>query len=418
MTSSSARTSSLSRGALAALIASLSAVGPFSIDAYLPSMAEIQKVMHASPYIVQLTLTAYMGPFAIMTLWHGAISDAVGRRVVVLWGMALFALASLACAFAQTIEMLLIFRVLQGATAGAGMVVGRAIVRDRFHGADAQRLMSQISLAFAMAPAVAPVIGGWLQAGFGWRSVFVFLVFYSATVWLLCRSSLPETLARELRRPLHPGYLVRSYWNVLTSLRFLSICTGSTFCFAGIFIYVTAAPVFLMRHLGVSSTGFLWLFGPITCGMAAGAWISGRVAGRLLPGSTLAWALGLMGLAAAGNLWFHSVRQPTLPWSVVPLFFYAIGMALAFPTLVILALDLFPNQRGLAASCQGFIQTGGGALVALVAPFVWDSARFLAIAQVGSAAIAAACVVAYRWRHKFVAQAQTRPSFMESEPAI
>lgn len=356
---------------LAALLASLAAVGPFSIDAYLPSMGEIARVLHASPNAVQLTLTAYMAPFALMMLWHGAISDALGRRPVILWGMGLFALASLACACAQSIEMLLVFRALQGMTAGAGMVVGRAIVRDRFHGPDAQRVMSQVSLTFAIAPAVAPVIGGWLEVWFGWRAIFFFIVLFSAAMWLLCRSILPETLPAEHRQSLHPVYLMKTYWKVLTSLRFVAASLALMFNFSGIFIYITSAPVFLMQHLGVSATGFLWLFGPITVGMAIGSWTSTRTAGRLHPVRTIAWGYGLMGVAAIGDLLFNLLHPPMLPWSVVPLFFYAIGMSLTFPSLTLLALDLFPKQRGLAASCQSFITTGGAALNAVLAPLVW-----------------------------------------------
>jgi DHA1 family bicyclomycin/chloramphenicol resistance-like MFS transporter len=397
MASSHPTQSSTTSGGLPLLLASLSAIGPFSIDAYLPSMGEIQTVMHTSPYALQMTLTAYMGPFALMTLWHGAISDAVGRRRVVLWGMALFALASIACACAQNIAMLLVFRALQGATAGAGMVVGRAIVRDRFHGPDAQRVMSQVSMTFALAPAIAPVIGGWLQSAFGWRSVFFFLVLYSGVIWLICRRILPETLPREKRQTLHPIYLLKAYWTVLSSPRFLAVCLGSTFCFAGLFLYVAAAPEFLMHQLGIASTGFFWLFGPLTVGMALGAWLSGRFAGRISPTRTLSWGVGCMGAAAAGNLWFHRVHPPVLPWSLTPIMLYSFGMALAFPTLTLLALDLFPEQRGLAASCQSFISTGGAALVAVFAPLVWATSLSLATSQLAAVAIALVFVAVY-WR--------------------
>lgn len=382
---------------LAALLASLSALGPFSIDAYLPSMGAIQQSLQTTPYSLQMTLTAYMVPFAIMTLWHGAISDAVGRRTVVLWGMALFAISSIGCAFAWDIGTLLFFRALQGATAGAGMVVGRAIVRDRFQGAQAQRVMSQVSMTFAIAPAVAPVVGGWLQEVFGWRSIFLFLVLYSTLIWFLCRAILPETLPLENRRSLQPGYLLRSYARTLTSLPFLGVCLAGTFSFAGIFVYVASAPVFLMRHLGVSATGFLWLFGPLTTGMALGSWLSGRFAGRVRPEGTLARAFGLMAVATVGNLLFHEFHAPVLPWSVAPLFFYSIGMSLGFPTLTILALDQFPEQRGMAASCQSFIQTGGAALVAVLAPLVWDSIRWLAMTELGVLTVAISCVVLYRF---------------------
>jgi DHA1 family bicyclomycin/chloramphenicol resistance-like MFS transporter len=263
-------------------------------------------------------------------------------------------------------------------TAGGGMVVGRAIVRDRFHGAEAQRVMSRVSLTFAIAPAVAPVIGGWLQAWFGWRAVFVFTTFFAAAAWLVCRAVLPETLPVERRQSLHPIFLARSYWRVLTSARFVAACLALTCNFTGIFIYITSAPVFLMQHLGVSETGFLWLFGPLTAGSATGAWISGRSAGRLTPRRTLAIAYVIMLAAVAGNVAFHLLHPPALPWSVIPLCFYSCGMGLAFPSVTILALDLFPSQRGLASSCQSFIQTGGAALNAVLAPLVWGSVLSLA----------------------------------------
>jgi MFS transporter, DHA1 family, multidrug resistance protein len=368
-----------SRHVLPTLIAALAAVGPFCIDAYLPSMNEIGARMHVSLEVVQQTLTVYMVPFALMMLWHGAISDAVGRRRVVLWGMALFAGASAGCALAQNIGTLLAFRALQGMTAGAGMVVGRAIVRDRFHGAEAQRVMSRVSLTFAIAPAVAPVIGGWLQAWFGWRAIFIFVTLFATAAWFVCRAILPETLAPERRQSLHPLFLARSYWRVMTSGRFVAACVSLTCNFTGIFIYITSAPVFLMRHLGVSETGFLWLFGPVTAGSATGAWISGRTAGRLSPRRTLTVAYTIMTIAAAAALLFHLVHPPALPWSILPLSVYACGMGLAFPSMTILALDLFPTQRGLASSCQSFIQTSGSALNAVIAPLVWGSVLSLNI---------------------------------------
>ena len=362
-----------SRHGLPVLLASLAAVGPFCIDAYLPSMNEIGRLLHASPYLVQMTLTAYMAPFALMMLWHGAISDAVGRRRVVLWGIALFAVATAGCADSRSIGALLAFRVLQGMTAGAGMVVGRAIVRDCYHGAEAQRVMSRGSLTFAIAPAVAPVIGGWLQAWFGWRAVFIFVTLFAASAWFVCRSVLPETLPPERRQSLHPVFLARSYWRVLTSGKFVAACVALSCNFTGIFIYITSAPVFLMQHLGISETGFLWLFGPITVGSATGAWISGRTAGRLTPRRTLAIAYAIMIFSAGTNLAFHALHRPVLPWTILPLSLYSCGMGLAFPSMTILALDLFPSQRGLASSCQSFIQTSGAALNAVIAPLVWGS---------------------------------------------
>jgi DHA1 family bicyclomycin/chloramphenicol resistance-like MFS transporter len=381
---------------LAAMLASLSAVGPFSIDAYLPSMPEIGRVLAAPPLLVQQTLTAYMAPFAVMTLWHGAISDALGRRRVTLTVLALFVLASVGCTLAWSIESLLAFRVLQGMTAGAGMVIGRAIVRDVLEGAEAQRLMSQVTLVFAVAPAVAPVLGGWLHVWFGWRAVFAFLVLFSGAVWLLCWRSLPETLPPNRRQPLKADYLFRSYRTVLTTAPFVMLSLAVTFNFAAIFIYIVSAPKFLMEHLHVGETGFLWLFGPATVGMVAGAWGSGRLAGRRTRGQTVALGYVIMGTAAAGNVLLNLLVAPGLPWSVVPIFVYFAGSALAMPSLTLMALDLFPAQRGLAASCQSFIQTTGNALTtAVVAPLVWASTLTLAVGQAVMLAMGLAAFVLY-----------------------
>jgi DHA1 family bicyclomycin/chloramphenicol resistance-like MFS transporter len=205
----------------------MAALGPFSIDTYLPSFHDIGQSLRATPIEVQQTLSVYLLAFAVMTLWHGALSDRFGRRRVILVALALFGAASAGCAFATSIEQLWLWRGLQGMTAGAGMVVTRAIVRDLFDGPPAQRLIAQITMMFALAPAIAPVIGGWLQTWFGWRSVFAFLVLSTATLWIACWKLLPETLPPERRQSLHPAYLGRAYWNVLSRRR---SCSPAAHC--------------------------------------------------------------------------------------------------------------------------------------------------------------------------------------------
>ena len=362
----------------------MSALGPFSIDTYLPSFHDIGASLQATPIQVQQTLSAYLAAFAAMTLWHGALSDRFGRRRITLLALALFAVASAGCAFATRIEQLWFWRAMQGVTAGAGIVISRAIVRDLFDGAQAQRLMSRIIMMFALAPAVAPVIGGWLQTLFGWRSVFAFLVLSTATVWLACWKLLPETLPPEKRQSLQPAYLGRTYWKVMTSPPFLLACAALSLNFAGFFIYVLSAPMFLMTHLGLPETAFLWLFGPAMGGLVSGSWLSGRLAGRISAGRTIALGYLVMSVAALINLGINLALPPALPWSVLPLFVYTLGMALAMPSLTILALDPFPEQRGLAASCQTFFQSGFNSLAAaLIAPALWGSTLTLALGMAG-----------------------------------
>lgn len=392
---------------IALLLAALSALGPFSIDTYLPSFYDIGESLQATQLEVQQTLTAYLIPFAFMALWHGAISDAFGRRRVILVALGLFGLAMAGCLFATRIEHIWALRALQGMSAGAGIVIGRAIVRDLFDGPAAHRLMSHITMMFALAPAIAPVIGGYLQFWFGWRSIFGFLVLMTLAVWLACWRLLPETLPPERRQSLHAGYLARTYWKVLTSPAFLLACGGLALNFAGFFIYVMSAPVFLMRHMGVAETEFFWLFGPAMTGLMAGSWVSGRMAGKFSLGQTILRGYLVMGAAALGNLGLNLWLPPGLPWSVAPILVYTFGMSIAMPCLTLLALDPFPKQRGLAASCQTFLQAGSNGLVAgVAAPFLWGSTLALALGMGALMLLGALSAWLY---HRFTRQ-QIEPS--------
>lgn len=393
---SATKSPAIAAGGTAFLLASLAALGPFSIDTYLPSMHDIGATFAASPLQVQQTLTSYLFMFSVMSLWHGAISDAVGRRKVILVTLGLFIAASLGCVFASRIEHLWVLRGLQGLAACAGVVVSRAIVRDLFQGSAAQRLMSHITMMFAIAPAIAPVIGGYLQSEFGWRSIFVFMMLLGVALAFGCWKWLPETLPVERRQSLHPVYLGKTYWKVMTSPVFLFACGGLAFNFAGFFIYIMSAPVFLMRHLGVPETGFLWLFGPAMLGLLGGSWLSGRLAGKLSPAQTILRGYLLMGAAALFNLALNLAAPPGIPWSLLPIPLYTLGMSLTMPSLTLLALEPFPEQRGLAASCQMFLQSMNNSLLAgVIAPAAWGSTVSLAIGMGSLMLAGAACA----WMH-------------------
>lgn len=364
---------------LAFLLAGLSAIGPFAIDTYLPAFPAIGADLGATKLEVQQSLTIYLGFFALMTLWHGAVADALGRRRVVLWSLVMFFLTSVGCALATQIEHLWIARALQGMCAGAGMVVGRAVVRDLFEGAEAQRLMSTIQLLFALAPAAAPIIGGWVFGLFGWRAVFWFLAAYSALMWLLCLLRLPETLDPDHRRSLHPVKLARDYAHMFARPALLALVIAVSMNFAGFFLYVMSAPVFLMEHLGVSPQGFAWLFGPTVAGMMTGSWLGRRLAGKMAPQLQLKLAYTIMLAAAFGNVTLNVLTPASLPWAVLPIALYNIGQALAMPILSLLALELFPRARGMVSSCQGFAQSLTNAMAAgLVVPVLWGEPLHLA----------------------------------------
>jgi DHA1 family bicyclomycin/chloramphenicol resistance-like MFS transporter len=368
---------------LAPLLAAMAAIAPFAIDTYLPAFEAMSAELGTTRLAVQQTLTAYLASYALMSLWHGAISDALGRRRVVVWALAVFLVASLACAAATRIEHLWIGRAFQGLFAGAGIVVGRAVARDVLQGSAAQRLLAHVAVIFGLAPAVAPIIGGWLFGAFGWRSIFLFLACYAGILILACLRWLPETLPPQARRPLRPRDLLAGYRSVFGSGRFWRMALAITANFNGFFIYVLAAPVFLMQHLGVSAQGFGWLFGPTVAGMMTGSWLSGRLAGRLAPVRTIAAGYAIMLVAAATNLALNAFLPPRLPWAVLPLAAYNLGMALTMPSLTLLIMDLFPKRLGMVSSCLGFMQSSGNALVAAIgAPLAWGSTVGLASAQI------------------------------------
>ncbi|MBL8426698.1 MAG: MFS transporter, partial [Dechloromonas sp.] len=211
-----------------------------------------------------------------------------------------------------------------------------------------------------------------------------FLVLATGVLWLACWKLMPETLPPEKRQSLRPAYLASTYWKVMTSPAFLTACAALALNFSGFFIYILSAPVFLMTHLGVPETGFLWLFGPAMAGLIGGSWLSGRLAGKVQLSRTIAIGYAVMGSAAGINLLLNIVLPPGLPWSVLPIFLYTLGMSLAMPCLSLFALDPFPAQRGLAASCQTFFQSGfNGITAALIAPALWGSTLTLSLGMAG-----------------------------------
>ena len=364
---------------LAMLLAALSMIGPFSVDMYLPAFHAIGGEFGVPQLAVQQTLSAFLFAYAFMMLWHGALADALGRRPVVIGGLAVYAIATLGCAIAGNIETLWLFRTAQGISAGTGMVVGRAIIRDRFQGAEAQRLMAQVTLVFSIAPAIAPIIGGALLNTLGWRSIFWVLLLWVLIVLVWSTRYLPETLHPSHRHLLRPSVLWRNYANVLAEPRFTMLTLIPTLNFAAFFIYIAVAPAFLVDLLGVSTWGFAWLFVPMITGIVAGATLSGRMAGRISPQRTIRFGYMFIAAGAVANVLICQFAPPFVAWNVAPILVYATGSALVAPSVMLALLDLFPTMRGLASSLQGFVQFSVAGIVAgTVAPLLARSLTALA----------------------------------------
>jgi len=383
------------RWTLAVLLACLGMLGPFSIDTYLPAFSGIAQSIGATPVQMQQTLSSYLFGFAVMNLFHGALADSFGRRPVVLWGVAVFTLASVGCALSNSIGALVFFRAVQGMSAGAGIVVSRAIIRDMFPPADAQRVMSQVTIYFGVAPAIAPIVGGFLFVHIGWHAIFWFLTAIGTLMWFGLWRSLPETLHREAAQSFDVPNLLRGYWQMARSARFMMLVLASGVPFNGMFLYVLSAPVFLGEHLKLAPGQFFWLFVLTISGIMGGAWLSGRLAGRIKPRHQIRHGFVIMLLVSLLNVALNAVFEPQAWWALWPIAIFAFGWALMVPVVTLMVLDLAPDRRGMASSVQACVGSLANGLVAgVIAPLVMHSTLALALS---SAAMLGIGVVAWIW---------------------
>jgi DHA1 family bicyclomycin/chloramphenicol resistance-like MFS transporter len=368
---------------LSIVLASLAAIAPFAIDTYLPAFPILETSLNATSLELQQSLTFYLLPYALMTLWHGAISDSIGRLTTIKWGLGVFLIASIGCAFAPNVETLWFFRILQGLSGGAGNVVARAMVRDLFEGAQAQRVMATVQMLFGIAPAVAPIIGGWLL-GIHWQAIFIFLALYAGlSLWAALRY-LPETMPKSKCVPLSAKQVLKDYRVIFGDKEFNYVVFALGANFAGFFVYVLASPVFLVKHLGLSEHQFGYMFIPTVCGMILGSYLAKRAAGRYARQKVVKVAYAWMTLMVVLNL-IACYTMPIGPVvNILPVALFNVGMALAMPVLSLAALDRHPKIRGTAASGQAFVQMFLSTVSAgLIVPLIWYAPSGLAWAMAG-----------------------------------
>ena len=368
--------------AFAILLALLGMLGTFSIDTYLPAFAGIAQSLDASPVQMQQTLSAYLFGFAFMSLFHGAISDSFGRRPVVLWGLAAFTLASVGCALSQSIGQLIFFRAVQGLSTGAGIVVSRAVIRDMYPPSQAQKVMSQVTIFFGVAPAIAPMIGGWVLVHSNWHAIFWFLAVIGVLLWGSIYRYLPETLHAEQRQDFEVKNLLAGYWQLGSDPRFILLALASGVPFNGMFLYILSAPVFLGEHLHLLPQQFFWCFLVTIGGIMGGALVSGRLAGKIAPKKQIRHGFVIMLVIGLINLVANHLVTAHVSWALIPLGVFSLGWALMVPVVTLLVLDLHPERRGMASSLQMFVgSTANGIVAGLISPMVMHSTVALAAAS-------------------------------------
>ena len=378
------------------VLAMLSMIGPFSIDTPFPAFSQMGDALDASAGELQLVVTAYLLSFAAMSVFHGPLSDAVGRRPVIVGSLLAYAVASVACAFAPSLEWLLAGRVVQGLAAGGSTIVSRTIIRDLFDGPEAQRMMSQVSVIFGLAPAIAPVVGGLLVQVGPWETVFWFMAALALLLVGLSVALLPESHPPERRVPLRVGEIVRGLAEVVRVPAFHRMAWAGTLVFGAQFLYIGGAAIFVVDLLGEGELDFWKLFLPMIGAMVVGSVLSGRL-GRLFTSSRLVsvgYAVSAVG-ALLGIVVALTPAGEVLPWAALGISFVAFGNGLAYPNIQLLMLDLVPSRRGAVMSAASFVTLAFNAVsAALLAPYAGRSVLGFAVA-------AAVCVVLgwgfWRW---------------------
>jgi DHA1 family bicyclomycin/chloramphenicol resistance-like MFS transporter len=357
---------------LAVLLTLLVGMGPVSTDVYLPSLPAIAADLDASQALAQLTLGLFVGGFAAMMLACGPLADRFGRRPVLLAGMALYVLASIACALAGSIEVLLAARFVQAIGACVGPVVARAIVRDLYPPREAGRILGYMASAMALAPLIGPFIGGWLELAFGWRASFWFLALYGGALWLALWLQLRETLATPLFGALSPVPLLRNYALILSNRTFLGFMLAVALVFGALFSWITNSAFVVIDYFGVRPDRFGISFGVVVAGYLFGAYAGSRAGVRF--GLERAAGLGVSIAAAAGAGlllagWLQIGGLPAIVLLMAASFF---GVGIAIPQGTAGALDPFPERAGSAAALLGFLQMMTGLLVSAASGLAFD----------------------------------------------
>ena len=382
--------------ALTALLALLTAVGPMSVDLYLPSLPELGRVFGASVPQVQLTLSGYLLCFAIGQIVFGPISDHVGRKPVLLAALSLYVAVCLSCMFATSIEMLIALRCLQALGVAGAPVLARAIVRDLYQGVRAGRELARMGSITALAPVVAPSLGGILQSTFGWRASFLGMAALGLCAIVLVVRLLPETMKQPPKHPMSLLSIIRGYGIFLRHRTFriyLAIVSAS---YGGLFAWISGSSFVLQDLYGLSPLLFGLVFAAATLGYGLGTLLAARLVVRIGIDRTIVCggvALAVGGLAMAAAIALGATSPAAL---AVPMALYLCGLGLAMPQSMAGALMPFPERAGAASSLLGFLQQATASAIGIVVGQMLGSSALPLAAIVAAMGVLALALALFR----------------------
>jgi DHA1 family bicyclomycin/chloramphenicol resistance-like MFS transporter len=356
--------------ALTVLLALLTAAAPISVDMYLPSLPEIGRTLGASVPQVQLTLSVFLFGFAFSQIVYGPISDHVGRKPVLVAALSVYTAASLGCALAPSIEMLIVLRVVQALGVAGAPVLARAIVRDLYEGARAGRELSLMGSIMAFAPVLAPAAGGVLQATVGWQANFVVQALFGMLVLLVVLRLMPETMHRATPGGLSLGSIVRGYATFFRHRDFLIYVAIAAAGYGGLFAWISGSSFALQDIYGFSALMFGLAFAVTGLGYLTGTLLAAKLVIRISLDRTI--VCGAAAMCAGGVIMTAAVALDLHnPFAlIVPAALYIVGLGLTMPQAMAGALTPFPERAGSASSLLGFVQqvvaSSAGILVGLL----------------------------------------------------
>ena len=371
------------------LLGALTALGPFTIDLYLPAFPVLEADFQTTAAAIQLTLTGTMIGFALGQLIVGPLSDKIGRRMPLLVVTALHVVASVGAALAPSLELLSVARVLMGAGAAAGGVVAAAIVRDLFGGRRLVVMLSRLALVSGVAPVLAPLVGSALLLVMPWRGIFVVLALYGAVMLVSAIVFIPETLPPARRHEKGATTVWQRYRSVFSDRVFIGVLIIGGMAFSGLFSYLSASPFLFQVTYEFDPQQYGVLFAVNSLGVVLGVQTASRLAARFGPQWVMAWSTAVL-VAAASVIILADQLGLGLWGTVVPLFFFMTACGFTFPCVQVLALDRHGRAAGTAQSVIGATNFG---VAGLISPLVGWVAKDAGITATTMASVMVGCAV-------------------------
>jgi DHA1 family bicyclomycin/chloramphenicol resistance-like MFS transporter len=354
------------------LLGGLTAFGSVSMDMYLPALPSLVRALKTTPAAAQETVSIFLIGLAVGQLVYGPVSDRVGRRGPILFGVGVYLAASLGCALASSIGLLIVFRLLQALGACAGMVIARAVVRDRYEDHEVLHVFSLLTLVMGSAPILAPLIGGWVLTVGSWRWIFGIQSLFALVITACAFFFLPESRSEATRLRAFSERPLASYIALVRAPRLVGLMLNGAFAGAALFAFITAAPELVITHYHVPAADFGWIFGINITGMMAAGQINARLA-RRIPGETLLHAANAVALFSASVMVVCAVTGWGGIFGVLgPLWFVMASLGFSQPNASAAAMSVDRERAGAAAALLGAALFGVGSLAGVATSLLDD----------------------------------------------